>query len=163
MNKNNSIMMGIGGMLALVISLPLEWMTIKIAKMNIPQFGGGFEGLGNMMSSTFGNMSTSVTGFNGHVTLLAKLPIWLIVVVGLMGVLLAVLNSLRITMLPKYVPLIPMAISAIYVLATLLIAAGSSEATVGIGGFVAIIGLAMGCVLGLDYQSVPRGSVCCEE
>ena len=37
MAKNNSIILGIGAMVSLLISLPLEWMTIHNARM---QFGG---------------------------------------------------------------------------------------------------------------------------
>ncbi len=155
MNKNNSIIMGIGAMLALVISLPLEWMTIHNARM---QFSGGVQGFGEMMSSSLGTMTLKVTGINGHITFLAKLPIWLIVVVGLIGVLLALLNCLRATSLPRLVPLIPLSLSAVYVVVALLITIGSSEATVGVGIFVALIGLALGYTHALTYRITPQES-----
>ncbi|MHC4745212.1 MAG: hypothetical protein ACYS8Z_25125 [Planctomycetota bacterium] len=149
MNKNNSIIMGIGAMLTLIISLPLEWMTIHNARM---QFSGGFQRFGERMSSSLGGMSVKVTGINGHITFLAKLPVWLIVVVGLIGTILAFLNCLRVASLPKFVPLIPLSISALYVVVALLITIGSSEATVGVGVFVALTGLVLGYIHALTYR-----------
>ena len=153
MNKSNSIILGIGAMLALAISLPLEWMTIHNAKM---QFSGAFQGVGDMMSSSLGTMTLKVTGINGHITFLAKLPIWLIVVVGLVGVLLAFLNCLRVATLPRIVPLVPLSLSAIYVVIALLVTIGSSEATVGVGVFVALLGLILGYVHALTRRITPE-------
>ena len=155
MNKNNSIILGISAMVALVISLPLEWMTIHNAKMG---FSGGFQGFGDMMSSPFGAMTLKVTGINGHITFLAKLPIWLIVGVGLVGVLLAFLNCLRATSLPKLVPLVPLSLSALYVFIALVITIGSSEATIGVGIFVALLGLVLGYIHALTYRITPEES-----
>jgi hypothetical protein len=153
MNKNNSIIMGIGALLALVLSLPLEWMTIHNAKM---QFSGGLQGFGEMMSSSFGTMTLEVTGINGHITFLIKLPIWLIVVIGLIGVILALLNCLRATSLPKLVPLVPLSLSALYVVVALFITIGSSEATLGVGIFVALVGLVLGYIHALTYRITPE-------
>jgi hypothetical protein len=155
MNKSNSIILGIGAMLALAISLPLEWMTIHNAKM---QFSGAFQGVGDMMSSSLGTMTLKVTGINGHITFLAKLPIWLIVGVGLVGVLLAFLNCLRATSLPKLVPLVPLSLSALYVFIALVITIGSSEATIGVGIFVALLGLVLGYIHALTYRITPEES-----
>ena len=149
MNKNNSIITGLGSLLALVLSLPLEWMTIHNAEM---QFTGGFQGFGEMMSSSFGRMTLTVTGINGHITFLVKLPIWLIIVIGLIGVLLALLNCLRAASLPKLVPLIPLSLSTLYVVVALVITIGSSQATVGVGIFVALLGLLLGYIHALTYR-----------
>ncbi len=153
MNKNNAIILGVGAMLALVISLPLEWMTIHNARM---QFSGGFQGFGGMMSSSFGPMTVKVTGINGHITFLATLPIWLIVVVGLIGILLAFLNCLRVTSLPKFTALVPLSLSTLYVVVAFLITIGSSEATVGAGIFVALVGLGLGYAYTLTYRISPK-------
>jgi len=155
MNKNNSIITGIGALLALVLSLPLEWMTIHNARM---QFNDGFQGSGITMPSLFGSMSLNLTGFNGHITFLVKLPIWLIVVVGLIGVLLAILNCLRVASFPKLVPLVPLSLSALYVVMAFFICIGSSDATMGIGIFVALIGLVLGYVHALSYRDTPGES-----
>jgi len=154
-NKNNSIVLGIASMLALAVSLPLEWMTIRNAKM---QFSGGFQGFGDMMSSSLGSMTLKITGMNGHITFLFKVPIWLIVVVGLAGVLLAFLNGLQATSFPRLVPLVPLSLSALYVGIAFIVAVGSSEATVGIGMFVACLGLALGYIHALTCQVSPAES-----
>jgi len=151
MNKNNAIITGLGAMLALVISLPLEWMTIHNAKV---QFSGGFE----RMSSLFGPITVRATGFNCQIPFLAKLPIWLVVVVGLIGVLLAFLNRVGATSLPKFVPLIPLSLSAVCVVVVFLVTVVSSESTVGIGFFVALIGFVLGYVHALGHQIAPQES-----
>ena len=150
MNENNSVVLGIGAMLALLVSLPLEWMMIHNGTM---QFTGGFQGFGGGMPGSLGGMSLAITGFNGHITLLVKLPIWLIVIAGLTGALLAILNDRGVTTLPKFVPLLFLCLSSVYVVAAMLVAIGSSSASVGIGPFVALIGLAMGLVLALTSRS----------
>ena len=149
MNKNNAILMGVGAILALVISLPLEWMTIHNAPM---QFNGGPQGLGNMIAPSLTTMTVKVTGINGHITFLVKLPIWLIVVVGMIGVLLAVLNCLRVASIPRIAVLIPLSLSTLYVVITLVITIGIEEATVGIGIFIALIGLGLGYAQALTYR-----------
>ncbi len=153
MTKNNSNALGIAAMVVLILSLPLEWMTLHNARM---QFNGGLQGLGNMMPSSMGTMTIKLTGINGHITFLAKLPIWLIVVVGLTGVLLAFLNSLRVISIPKLAALVPLSLSALYVIVALLITIGSSEATAGVGIFAALLGISLGYAFALTCQIGPE-------
>lgn len=143
MNKHNSIILGIGALLALLVSLPLEWMTIYNVKM---QFNGGMQGFDQMMPSPFGPMTASVTGLNGHVTFLLKMPIWLIVIFGLLGIGLALLKNFGYGNFKNYIPLIPLSLSTVYVLLALLVTVTSSDANPQIGLFLALVGLVMGYI-----------------
>jgi hypothetical protein len=143
MNKNNAVLLGISAILALAVSLPLVWMTIHEAHIEL---SGGMPGFRGMPRPSVPAMNFEVTGINGHITFLAKVPIWLIVVVGMAGVLLALLNGLGAASLSRVVPLIPLSAAAVYILIALVIAVGSEKASVGAGVFVALIGLGLGYV-----------------
>ena len=60
MNRNSSIIVGVVALLVLVLSLPLEWMTIHNAKVQFP-------GLNEMRSSSLGTMTVKVTVINGFI------------------------------------------------------------------------------------------------
>ncbi len=156
MNKNNALILIIGAMLVLVISLPLEWMSIQNASAN---FSGPFQELGNRMTQTLGKVSMSVTGLNGHVTFLFKMPIWLIVVIGLIGALLSMLNTLKVTSMPQPVPLILLGFSILYMIIALLIAIGSGNASVGIGVFVGLLGNGLAIIHVLAGQSPEQENI----
>ncbi len=141
MNKNNSMVLGVGAAIALLVSLPLEWMTIHNAAM---LFNGGFPDVAGLQGSPMGGMSVAVNGFNGSITLLLKLPIWLIVLFGVTGVLLAILNSQRVTSLPKAVPMLCLALSSAYVLLAFGTIILNSSASTAVGILVAMGGLVMG-------------------
>ena len=118
-NDSNKIVLGVLSIFALLLSIPLEWMTIHGAKLQFQGEMGNF--MGNMFSQGFGGITLTLTGLNGNITFLVKLPIWLIVVIGLIGVVLSLLNSLRITSLPRGVLLIPLFLSAIYMIIGLFV------------------------------------------
>ena len=157
MNKQYSIILGVGGLLALLVSLPLEWMTIYNAKL---QFDGGMQGFDQMMPSPFGAMTASVTGLNGHVTFLIKMPIWLIVTFGLLGLGLALVKNFGYGNFKNFIPLIPLSLSTVYVLLALLVTVTSPDANPQIGLFLALVGLVMGYIYTLKppIVSLEEGS-----
>ena len=152
MNKNNLIILGAAALLALLISLPMEWMTITHARINMSGAPPGFAG---MMNQALAGASLTVSGLNGHVTVGIKMPIWLIVVVGCIGVVLALLHVLGVARMPLWAPLVPLALSTVYVLIAIWVSVASAEATLGIGGIVALIGLGMGYAVAFQGQRVP--------
>ena len=91
-------------------------------------------------------MTASVTGLNGHVTFLLKMPIWLIVIFGLLGIGLALLKNFGYGNFKNYIPLIPLSLSTVYVLLALLVTVTSSDANPQIGLFLALVGLVMGYI-----------------
>lgn len=141
MNKNNAILLGISAILALAVSVPLVWMTVHEGHIEL---SGGPPGFNRMPAPSVPAINFEVTGINGHITFLTKVPIWLIVAVGIAGVLLALLNCLGAASLSRVVPLIPLSASAVYILIALVVAVGSEKASVGAGTFVALIGLGLG-------------------
>lgn len=149
MGNNNALIMGIASLLALALSLPLEWMTIHNAHM---QLSGGMQGFGQHMGSSMGTMTLQVTGINGSITFLAKVPIWLIVGLGMVGSGLALLNALGAASLPKLVPLIPLVLAAFYTGIAIAVAIASAEASLGIGAFIALLGLVLGTVLTFSHR-----------
>ncbi len=75
---------------------------------------------------------------------------------SLIGVLLAFLNSFRVISIPKLVALVPLSLSALYVIVAFLITLGSSEATAGVGIFAALLGISLGYAFALTYQISPE-------
>jgi hypothetical protein len=141
LNRSNALLLGFGSLLALAVSIPLEWLTIHNATMTLD-----INGMPQGMPSGFGPISLTVTGLNGHLSLGVKAPIWLLIVVGMVGTALSMLNTTGVTGTPRWIPGIPLAIAAIYFLAGLLIGL-SGDASLGIGTFVALAGVSMGFVL----------------
>ena len=86
----------------------------------------------------------SVTGLNGHITLGIKMPIWLIISIGIAGLIFVFLNISRVTELPKVALIEPLGISCIYVLLGIGVGIFSNDASPSIGGFLAFSGLAIG-------------------
>lgn len=143
MTRANTFIIGSVAILALIISIPLEWMTLHNAKMNFP---GLF------------SQSLVLTGFNGHITILAPVPFWALVLLGLVGAVVALLNGLSISSLPRIVVLVPLLLSLLHVGAALMIPHFSDgEATLGIGGFVAFIGLALALEVNRPHRDAQLG------
>jgi hypothetical protein len=134
--RNNKVVVVILGAILLLASLPSEWMTIRNATLNFP--GASVPGAGGL---TF-----TVTGFNGHITWGAKLPIWFIVSLGLVSLLMILLNRIKATSLPTWVILAPGIISAAFSCVGIFIGATSEQTSLGMGGFLAIAGLICGAL-----------------
>ena len=152
MKRNNSIILGIGAMLALCISLPLEWMIYHYDRL-----------LANYGSQVFKgaipspeNMTLKITGISGYFVVPFKAPMWLIIAVGLVGVLLALLNCLRITKIPKIIHLIPLSLSALFIVLGCKIILIAPEATVGAGILIALLGLVLGYIHAFTYPSLKK-------
>lgn len=135
-SKNNRIVALVAAFILMLCALPTEWMVISNASVTSGGFPGGFP--------NFAGMSLSVTGLNGHISLGVKMPIWLIVVIGIVGLILAFLNTARITELPNGALIIPLGISLLFVMFGIGVGVFSNDASLSIGGFLALSGLAIG-------------------
>ncbi|MEN1681041.1 MAG: hypothetical protein AAGJ46_15745 [Planctomycetota bacterium] len=127
MNSKQRNSLSLVGVLLGLASLPLTWMTIRNPTLTFDV--GGFQPqLGGLMPM----MAMDVTALNGHVTLLFKTPIWLIVGGAILANLLVVLRGTDLFEVPT---------AAIWVIALLagawsvvpLVASFSGQATPGIG------------------------------
>ncbi len=126
------------GALLLLGSLPSEWMTIRNAVLDLP--GGSMP--------AFGGLTVKLTGFSGSITLLGvKLPIWLIVALGILSLLLIVLNQFQVTSLPSAIALGPGAVAAAFMVTAVALGIFGKDTSLGVGGFLALAGLACGWLL----------------
>ena len=132
MEKNNSIVLLSSAGLMLCVSLFMKWLTL-----HNPELTGIDEQFKSLMTASDFNL----TGFNGSIGILLKLPIWLIVLLGLVGLFFSLLNSFGVTTLPKILPIGLLAVSALYILMGLGFAIFSTQASLGAGIVVAFIGV----------------------
>ncbi len=128
MKKNLAITLGVSAILCFLLSLAMTWLTIDHARR---EFDIG---------------TITVTGLSGSITLWVQCPVWVIVIVSLIGVVLALLNQLKIVLLPKVIVLGPLLFSSLFLCKALLIAL-SRNGNFGMGFFFAVIGLLIGCCL----------------
>ena len=145
MKPKNIIFLGIFAILALVVSLPMEWITLHKASFVPDRTFGNFS---NMLPNT---IAMSITGLNGHITWLVKMPIWFIVVIGIAGVVISVLIGIRAILLPTWALLIPIVFSGIYMFIGLSVGL-KEQASIGIGLIVALIGIGLAFVHALTCQ-----------
>ena len=144
MNKNNTPVALIIAIILLICSIPIRWMTIHNVTINTPRLPDGFPQMPGGFPAMSG-MSFAINGLNGNITLGPQMPIWFIVVAGIVGLVLVLLNSLRVCNIPRWGVLIPLGFSLLYVLFGLGVGITSSDATPGVGGFLALVGLGIGC------------------
>lgn len=126
--KNTALAVAI---IAAILSLPLTWMTIQNA-----QFQGGF---GEILNTAFGGMAINVTGFNGHVTLLFKTPIWFIVCVAISASVLQLIDNSKAFAAPKFLQWLTSVLALLWVGFAVLIALFSGEATLGVGALLGLV------------------------
>lgn len=132
----------------LLCSIPTTWMTIKNASLTfpVPTFGDSSpfgQGGPVMQLPAFNGLELNVTGINGHITLGAKAPIWLLVIVAAGAIGIGALNAAGITTVPGAMPLVVLGVVGIFFAAGLFVTFGG-DATMGIGYPLAIVGYALG-------------------
>lgn len=120
------------GIVSGLISLPMTWMTIRNAPMQIE---GGF---GNLFDSAFQGMTFDVTGLNGHVTLLFKTPLWFVVAVAVGANVLQLMRSSDAFAIPRIALWIIAVVAAIWITIPIMMALSSGRATLGIGWFLGL-------------------------
>ncbi|WP_442511484.1 hypothetical protein SH528x_003165 [Novipirellula sp. SH528] len=126
-----------------LLSLPSTWMTIRNTNIRItPNFGGQLitpdTEFANLVIPSVTNTSFDVTGLNGHVTFLAKFPIWLIVGIAITGCLFQIAEKFDAIAFPRIL-LWSIAISALALtVLPLVIALGSGRSSPGIGWFLGL-------------------------
>jgi len=113
-----------------VISLPLPWMTITEATIQ-----GGF---GNMLNSPFGRLTIDVTGLNGHVTFLFKMPIWFIVGIAIAASVLQLMHNSKMFAIPRFAEWLTSIVAVTWVAFAIIIALLSGKATLGIGSLLGL-------------------------
>ena len=154
MQKNNAPIALVVGIILLICSIPIRWMTLHNVTISTPRMPDGFPQMPGHFPSMSG-MSFSVNGLNGNITLGVELPIWLIVVIGVIGLVLLLLNQFRVAAIPRWGILLPLGISLVYVLYGFGVMIISDEVSMGAGVFLALAGLGIGLWSVLKTRSVP--------
>lgn len=170
--KNYSILFAVMAIIALLGSLPLTWITIQNATIEVSLEVDGelddetreeyetlIKDLKEKYNSPSETMTAHVSGLKGKITIGIVLPIWLIVGIGLFGVLLAVLNNFRVFSYSRIWSIIPLTFSSLCVVIIILITIGNPEATIRIGVFVTIMGLVFGFMYAFIGKPGPKTDV----
>lgn len=120
------------GIVSGLVSLPMTWMTIRNAEVQIEG------GLGNLFNSAFQGMTFDVTGLNGHVTMLLKTPLWFVVGAAIAANVLQLMKSSNAFAIPRLALWIVAVAAAVWITIPILLALSSGKATLGIGWFLGV-------------------------
>jgi|GEM_PF-5641022 len=135
--KTHTAVLGMIALMCLIISLPMEWMTLHGPEL---QFG-------------VLQMTVEVSGLNGYIGYLFTLPIWMIVGFGLLGIGLGFINVNPRSSIPRVALFIPLLFSTIYIVTAFIISAFSSQVTLKVGLVLATIGVLLGLIYLLTYST----------
>ena len=123
--KNTALALGI---VAGLLSLPLPWMTLR---------GATLQGnIGNIFNAQFGEMTIDVTGFNGHVTILFKTPLWFLVGVAITANVLQLMHNSKSFAIPRFTEWLAAIVAVVWISLAILVALFSGKATPGIGSLL---------------------------
>ena len=139
MNQQNSSgsFLPFAAIFTLAISFGMTWFTISGGHHD---FSGGH----NSVAPSFAtSMNITANAINGSISLgPVDLPIWLIITLGIVGILLTLPRIQQASSAPKGVPIALLGVAAVASLTTFAI----SEIQVSSGPFFAVAGAAMGLV-----------------
>ena len=121
-----------------LLSLPTVWMTIRNTDIQIrPTFGGQLlspnSDFSKLIVPNVTNTHFDVTGLNGHVTLVVKLPIWLVVVFAMVTCLFLLLDNSRSLSFPRGMLWSLCILSLVFTTLPLVLGLASGRASPGIG------------------------------
>jgi hypothetical protein len=129
------------GLLFLLVSLPTPWIFMSNAT---------FETFDHGPFSFLGGFPITITGLKGFLTIAGfRLPIWAVVLLGVLSLVFLVLNQRQITSLPGICCLLPGAVSTIYILTAVAVGVFSPDAHLNAGPVLALVGLGLGMTCGL--------------
>ena len=134
------------GIAAALLSIPLPWMTISRPRGSFfsgdgsPMTAGGplFEAMSEMTPS----VTADVTGLNGSVTLLFKVPLWLVALTAAAACGLPLLMNTAAFEFPRWLPWAFTVTAGVWVGAALLLGLTAGGATPGIGILLAFAAFA---------------------
>src|SRR5262245_37985838 len=136
MNEKQKNTLLAAGIVSGVVSLPMTWMTIHNAEM---QMGGG---LGNLFNSAFPGMTFDLTALNGHVTMLVKTPLWFVVGVAIAANVMQLMRSSAMFAISRTALWIVAIVAALWITIPILLALSSGKATLGIGWLLGLFSAA---------------------
>lgn len=134
MKSSNNVFLGIISILLLVSTIPLVWFNK------------------NLFYPPSTSIKQTINGLSGQVDVFVSLPIWLMVMISVVGVTIALLNFLKVTRIPRIIGisciLIPLLILGR--ISFLERAEGIIELELGFYIFT------LGCIMGLIHTMIYR-------
>ena len=126
-----------------LLSLPTVWMTLSNTSIQFtPNVGGQIltrnTDFSNVIIPNVMNTRFEVTGLNGHIRFLVKVPIWLVVVLGMVSCLFLILNNLPMLSFPRGLLWCICVVSFVYTTLPVLIGLTSGRVAPGIGWFLGL-------------------------
>lgn len=118
-----------------LISLPLTWMTISGAQLNGQLVNGDH---GNPVSFPFPISNINVTGFNGHITLFFKTPVWLVVSIAIVSNILQLMHNTVQFAVPRFAQWLTALFGVTWICMAILVVLFSNEASLGIGSLLGL-------------------------
>ena len=138
------------GIAAALLSIPLPWMTISQPR------GSFFNGDGSpvtdgdplfeAMSEMAPSMTIDVTGISGHVTLLFKVPLWLVALTAAAACGVPLLANTAAFAVPRWLPWTFTIAAGVWVGTSLGLCLTSGRATPGVGLLLAVAAVAAAAV-----------------
>ncbi|MCA9260813.1 MAG: hypothetical protein KDA61_16480, partial [Planctomycetales bacterium] len=132
---------------ALLVSLPLPWLTISTNSMTLPDpsvtaHGRLGPGPTRLPLPDFMNFKLTATGLNGSIRLGDSVPIWLLVTIATVATSLAIANTRGVTAVPRKALIGVLGVVGLFFGAA-IVAVASGEATAGVGLLLACVALAV--------------------
>ena len=151
MKNNNGITLVIVGLLLLLVSIPATWMTIRNPTYSFNGAPLNAATLPPEVQHLFRNSGPTelvVTGMNSHVTvgIFEKVPTPIVIGIGIIALIIYTISSTRLVPWPKASYMIPLFVSGVFVLCSMIAGISSDQASMGIGSFAAAIGLICGAI-----------------
>jgi len=151
--KSPSIIAALLAIALLAVSLPMEWFSQhKIMFADDQPFG-------NFSQKASRTEKTPVIGLKHYVELMKKsekhavtIPITFLIIIGIAGAVIALLNRMRVILVPTWGILIPVVFSGVFVVLELINIIKNNLKTPGIGIITAVVGIGLALVAALTCQ-----------
>ena len=144
--KSPAIILALLAILALGASLPMEWYAIQKIQFTNDQPFGNF---GSRPSTT---EDTPVIGSKNYITFLVAIPILFLIIIGIAGAAMALLNRSGAILIPIWGILIPIVFSGAYIILELTRVMKDRLRSPGIGIIVALTGIGLAFISALTCQ-----------
>jgi hypothetical protein len=134
MNSNNNIVLAISSITLLLISIPLTWFVVSFEE---------YYGIKSFVRTI------KVAGIGGEIL---QIPIWLLSVVSSAGVVLALMNFMRVTQLPRFIYIVLILLPLLLVLKFMIEGFSAEQNPVRLGAYVFVVGSLLGLMHTFIYK-----------
>ena len=144
--KNPAILLALLAICALAVSLPMEWYSAQK-----PIFASD-QPFGNFGHKDTRTEDTPYIGLKHTITLLVTIPVTFLIIIGIAGTAIALLNRAGAILVPTWGILIPIVFSGAYIIFELTKIIKHNYKKPGIGIFIATVGIGFAFAAALTCQ-----------